>query len=257
MNYPFITKIIDTKKETNNIRTIKFYYNKETKPGQFYMIWIPGIDEIPMSVSYIDKKIKGITFRVIGDATRELFKLKDGDKIGIRGPFGNGFKIEGEKILFVAGGTGIAMIAPTAESINNKKMTVILGVKSKDELFFKDRIKKTNADLIISTDDGTCGCKGYACDVAIELIKKEDFDLILTCGPEVMMKKLYDYSKNIAFQASLERFMKCGIGLCGQCCVGEGLRVCSEGPIFNREQLNKIDDFGKFKRDATGKRIKI
>ena len=72
-----------------------------------------------------------------------------------------------------------------------------------------------------------------------------------------MMKKLYDMCKNISFQASLERYMKCGIGLCGQCTVGKGLRVCVEGPVFNEIELMKIHDFGIFKRDASGRKIRF
>ena len=112
MNYPTITEIIDSKTEAHDTKTILFKHPTEVTPGQFYMIWIPGVDEIPMSVSYIDKNIKGITFRKVGDATKALFNLKKGDKIGVRGPYGNGFKISGKHILFIAGGTGIAMIAP-------------------------------------------------------------------------------------------------------------------------------------------------
>ena len=259
MNYPFVTKIIETKNENSCTKTIKFEHTKKIIPGQFYMIWIPGIDEIPMSVSYIDKKIKAITFRKIGEATDALFNLKKGDKIGIRGPYGNGFKLNGKKILFVGGGTGIAMLAPAVEDAVKKKIksTVIIGAKTKNELFFEKRIKQTGAKLYVTTDDGTQGTKCFATDIAKELIKKNNFDLVLTCGPELMMKKLMESSKGISFQASLERFMKCGFGICGQCCVGEGLRVCTEGPIFDEKTLKKIHDFGVFKRDASGKKIKI
>jgi dihydroorotate dehydrogenase electron transfer subunit len=259
MNYPFVTKIIETKTENDCIKTIKFEHKEKIIPGQFYMIWIPGIDEIPMSVSYIDNKIKGITFRKIGDATNALFNLKKGDKIGIRGPYGNGFKLKGKKILFVGGGTGIAMLAPAVEEAVKKKIksTVIIGAKTKKELFFEKRIKETSAELYITTDDGTQGTKGFTTDIAKNIIKENKFDLILTCGPEIMMKKLMDISKGISLQASLERYMKCGFGICGQCCVGEGLRVCTEGPIFDEKTLKKIHDFGVFKRDASGKKIKF
>jgi len=131
MNYPAITKIIEIKKENQDVKTITFRYPGEIDPGQFFMIWIPEIDEIPMSASYISKNIKGFTFKKIGEATNALFKLKKDDKIGIRGPYGNGFKLKGKKLLFVAGGTGIAMIAPTVEIAirNNIICTVIIGAK--------------------------------------------------------------------------------------------------------------------------------
>jgi dihydroorotate dehydrogenase electron transfer subunit len=259
MNYPKIVKIIETKKETPDIKTILFENSESTSPGQFFMIWIPKIDEIPISVSYIDNNIKGITFKRVGDATNALFNLKQGDNIGIRGPYGNGFKIHGKKILFVAGGTGIAMIAPTVERAIDKKIktTVIIGAKNKDELFFKNRIKKSGAELYVTTDDGSRGHKGFVTDIAKKIIEDNKFDCIFTCGPELMMKKLFEMSDNVSFQASLERFMKCGFGICGQCCVGKGLRVCKEGPVFDKNSLNKLDDFGVYKRDASGSKIKF
>jgi dihydroorotate dehydrogenase electron transfer subunit len=223
------------------------------------MIWIPGVDEIPMSVSYINKNTKGITFRRIGDATKALFELKEGDKIGIRGPFGNGFKITGKNILFVGGGTGTATIAPAAEEAENEGITttVILGAKTKKELFFEDRFKKCSVKVLISTDDGSEGFKGFATDILKEIISETTFDSVLTCGPELMMKKLFEICKNIPFQASLERYIKCGIGLCGQCTIGKGLRVCVEGPIFDEKTLKNIEDFGVYKRDETGRKIKF
>ena len=115
MNYPKGTEVLSTKIENKTVKTIKFKHKEKIFPGQFYMIWIPGVDEIPMSVSYIDKEIKGITFKTVGEATEALFKLKKGDKIGIRGPYGNGFKIQGKRALFIGGGTGIAMIAHAVE----------------------------------------------------------------------------------------------------------------------------------------------
>lgn len=259
MNYPKIVKILETKVEATNVKTFKFEYPGKMIPGQFFMIWIPGIDEIPMSVSYIEKDVKGITFKRVGDATNALFNLKSGDKIGVRGPYGTGFKITGKRILFVGGGTGIAMIAPAVEEAINKNISsdVILGVKNKNEIFFENRLKKCGAKIHISTDDGSKEYKGFATDLAIAFLITEKFDSVLTCGPEIMMKKLLDLSGNISFQASLERYMKCGIGLCGQCCVGKGLRVCEDGPVFDGKTLKKVEDFGAFKRDSTGKKIRF
>jgi len=259
MNYPYISKIVDTKTEAENIETILFNYSKKTIPGQFFMIWIPGVDEIPMSVSYIDKETKGITFRDVGKATNALFNLKKGDRIGIRGPYGNGFKIEGKHILFVGGGTGIAMLAPAIEETLDKKIqvTTIIGVKTKSEVFFEERLKNKGIELHVSTDDGSQGYKGFASDFASDLLKKQDFTSVISCGPELMMKNLLDVCKNIPYQASLERFMKCAIGICGQCCIGEGIRVCKEGPVLDGTTLKNIKEFGIYKRDAAGCKVKF
>lgn len=259
MNNPRIVNIIDVQTETKDVKTLFFNYSVKTVPGQFYMIWIAGVDEIPMSVSYINKDSKGITFKKVGEATNALFNLKKGDKIGLRGPYGNGFKINEHRLLFVGGGTGIAMIAPAVEQAvsKNNSSTVVLGVKNKDELFFEDRLRKSGAMVHVSTDDGSKGYNGLASDLAKELLKKEKFQSVLTCGPEIMMKKLLEICGNIPFQASLERYIKCGIGLCGQCCVGDGLRICVEGPVFDGETLKKIKEFGLYKRDASGRKIRF
>jgi len=259
MNSLQISKITETKTENKNVKTFMFKYPKKIIPGQFFMIWIPGVDEIPMSVSYIDKDVKGITFRKVGEATNALFDFIKGDKIGIRGPYGNGFKIYGKRILFVGGGTGVAMLAPAVERAenNNISSTIIIGVKNSNELFFEERFKKCGAEIHISTDDGSKGYKGFATDLADELISQEKFTSVLTCGPEIMMKNLLDLCNNISFQASLERYMKCGVGVCSQCCIGEGLRVCVEGPVFDGKTLKNIEDFGVYKRDASGRKIRF
>ncbi|MDG6218334.1 MAG: dihydroorotate dehydrogenase electron transfer subunit [Candidatus Thermoplasmatota archaeon] len=251
-----VVKILDEKIESKHVKTIWFHHDEPVNPGQFYMIWIPGVDEIPMSVSFIQEEKKGITFRIVGDATQALFNKKPTDSIGVRGPYGNGFSLDGEQLLFVAGGTGIAMIAPAVETAvkQKKQVIVILGAKTKEDLFFIDRIKHTGVSVHVTTDDGSLGFQGYATKQAELLLQKTSFDAVYTCGPEVMMKKLYQIcdEKDIIFEASLERYMKCGVGLCGQCVVGKGRRVCVEGPIFNTDQLKKIPDFGVFTRDASG-----
>jgi dihydroorotate dehydrogenase electron transfer subunit len=259
MNRPIITTILSSKTEAPDIKTITFQFSEKVKPGQFFMIWIPGIDEIPMSVSQITKNGVGITFRSVGDATKALFELQNGDQIGIRGPYGNGFTLTGKHLLCVGGGTGIGMLAPLVEQARKKKLsaTVILGVKTKDQLFFQNRFQRTGANVLVSTDDGSLGYKGFASELAKTIITTEKIDAVYTCGPEPMMSALLSSCRTIPFQASLERYMKCAIGICGQCCIGPGLRVCVDGPIFDGKTLRKIEDFGCFHRDAAGRKILI
>jgi len=259
MTKMIVTKILEVIHETEDINTIKFEYPGKMQPGQFFMIWIPGVDEIPMSVSYLNDKIKGFTFKKIGEATNALFNYKKDMKIGVRGPYGNGFKIDGENILFVGGGAGIGMLLPAVEEAHRKNIrsSFILGARSDKEIFFESRLKNYNTKVTITTDDGSKGYKGYASDLAKKILNQEKFTSVLTCGPEMMMKSLYDFSKKINFQASLERYMKCGVGLCSQCCIGEGLRVCVEGPVFDGTTLKKIEDFGLYKRDASGAKIEF
>lgn len=257
-NYPKIVEIIDIKGEAKGVKTIRFRYDWKTKPGQFFMIWIPGVDEIPMSASYIGEK-KGITVKEVGEATSALCKMKKRGKIGVRGPYGNGFQLDEEfdKALFIGGGTGIATLAPCIEQLKEKS-SAIIGAKNEQELLFIDRIKKSCADLWISTDDGSLGYKGMASDLAEKLLAEEKFDLVITCGPEKMMKELamFCIKNGIKFQASLERWMKCGVGICGSCCI-DGMRVCTDGPVFDGELLKNFEEFGNFKRESSGKKVRI
>ena len=257
MNRPRITTVLSSTVEATDIKTITFPYTGDVKPGQFFMIWIPGVDEIPMSVSQITSDMVGITFRNIGDATHALYDFEKGDHIGIRGPYGNGFTLIGKRLLFVGGGTGIGMLAPLVEQAkkNKRVATVILGVKTKNQLFFEDRFQRTGATVLISTDDGSMGYKGLASELAKDIIIKEQIDAVYTCGPEQMMSALLGFCNTIPFQASLERYMKCAIGICGQCCIGNGLRVCVDGPIFDGATLKNIKDFGLYRRDAAGRKI--
>ena len=257
MNSPYVTPILKSTDEAYDIKTFTFYYPGKIEPGQFFMIWIPGVDEIPMSVSLIQGDVKGITFRKIGAATTALYHLKKGDNIGVRGPYGCGFRLRGKHLLFVGGGTGAAMLAPMVEHARKKKLeaTVIIGVKTKKELFFEQRLTRSDATVLVSTDDGTKGFKGFASDLANDILKKKTIDSIYTCGPEFMMKAVFAHSKKIPFQASLERYMKCSLGICGQCCIGKGLRVCVDGPVFDRATLRSVGDFGVYKRDAAGRKI--
>ncbi len=257
MNRPIVTTILSSKDEATDIKTITFRSQENVKPGQYFMIWVPGVDEIPMSVSQITKTGIGITFRNVGEATNALYNLQNGDHIGVRGPYGNGFTLSGNHLLFVGGGTGIGMLAPLVEQARKKKLsaTVILGVKTKDQMFFQNRFQRTGANILISTDDGSLGYKGFASDLAKDVLNQERIDAVYTCGPEQMMSALFSLCKTIPFQASLERYMKCAIGICGQCCIGRGLRVCVDGPIFDGNSLKKIEDFGLFHRDAAGRKI--
>jgi dihydroorotate dehydrogenase electron transfer subunit len=149
------------------------------------------------------------------------------------------------------------MLAPAIEAIQQKggHSTVVIGAKTKAELFFESRLVRAGARVLATTDDGSYGRKGLATDHAAELLASSSFDAVYTCGPEPMMKTLLSASDPLPFQAALERYMKCAIGLCGQCCVGDGLRVCADGPVFDRPVLTSLRDFGRFKRDAAGRRV--
>ncbi len=260
-----ILEIKEIISETNSIKTFIFDWKMEgkkiPKPGQFVMVWsFSGKrDEKPMSISKIDINNNeiGITVKNIGEFTNELHKLKIGDKLGIRGPYGNSFTVDGDDILAIGGGVGMAPIACFAEYAKEKgaNVDIVCASVTKEELLFSERIKIKGVNTFTCTDDGTCGYKGYASHRTSDLLKSNSYNMAVVCGPELMMKEIFDLLEhyNVSTQYSMERYMKCAMGLCGQCCVDEtGWRVCVEGPIFSSKDLKKITEFGKYGRGSSG-----
>ena len=131
-----------------------------------------------------------------------------------------------------------------------KNVYVAIGAKDDTSLIFADRLIELIPNTLCTTDDGSVGKKCYVTDTIEDIIKEKEIDLILTCGPEVMMKKVLDIadSHEISIQASLERKMKCGVGLCGSCCVGKdnNITVYKEGPVFDSEKLKTFPQFGNY-----------
>jgi len=263
-----IAEIAETKKENPAVKTITFVDKLcgKAEPGQFIMVWIPGVDEIPMSLSSINVDgVTSITVHGVGEASRVLNQKQEGDLIGIRGPFGNGFTpVEGD-VMVVGGGTGLAPLMPLTEKLVKvaNKITVMCGAKCQDNLLFLDRVdnirSEQDSEIVVTTDDGSYGIECLVTEQVEQKLKKEKFDMIYTCGPEQMMYSMFLLAEqhNVPLQASLERIMRCAIGLCGSCQIGK-LRVCKDGPVLDSEHLRSVkEEFGKFQLDWTGKRIKL
>jgi dihydroorotate dehydrogenase electron transfer subunit len=177
--------------------------------------------------------------------------LKKGDEIFYKGPLGQGFTVSEKKSVVIAGGMGIAGVSTLIESLDNPK--VVFGAKNKDDLFFNKRF-----DMELCTEDGSIGYKGLATQKLEQILEKEKYDNIYTCGPEAMMKQVFDMSEkqDIYFEASLERFMFCGMGVCGSCVCGKNL-VCKDGPVFNSNELKDMHDFGRYAKLKSGKKVEL
>jgi dihydroorotate dehydrogenase electron transfer subunit len=212
------------------------------------MLWLPGVNEKPMSLSNIKGKAE-VTVKKVGRFTSNMFMLGAGSKLGFRGPYGNGFDYVPGKVCLVGGGCGIAPLKPLKDKLRGH---AIISAKTSGELLFEDDFREAGLKVHIATDDGTKGEKAFAPQLLEKLIGKEEFKCVYACGPEIMMRKVLDIcAKNgVPCQLSLERYMKCGIGLCGSCTIA-GMRVCKEGPVFKGEQLAKTE-FGIYTRDASG-----
>ena len=254
-----IRKIERIVTESHHTKSYYFLGGFDALPGQFVMVWIPGVDEIPMGLSTIGETM-GITVHRVGDATERMHEMSEGDKIGIRGPYGRCFDIQGSKILVIGGGTGIASLMPAVEVAlrQNRKTDVAIGALTSEELLFADRAEKAGADVKLATDDGSEGYHGFVSDLAGDLLKDEEYNQILTCGPEAMMKKVIELGREhgIPTQVSMERFMRCGLGVCGSCAF-DGLRICTDGPVFDAEEVYEKADFNNRRRDPAGKLIPL
>ena len=261
------TRILDveTASPTVKIFTFKDRQCAKAKPGQFLMLWIPGVDEIPLSV--LDAKNSEVTVSVavkrVGEATQALHNTRIGDVVGVRGPFGNSFTFEKGNVLMVGGGVGIAPLAFLAKKIVSKasKTVMVLGAKTRGELLFLDYLKRLcgEENVLAATEDGSYGVKDLASNLADSVMAKEKFERVYACGPEQMVRRVFECAENsgVFVEASLERLMRCAIGICGSCVIGE-YRVCRDGPVFNTHQLRTfIDELGVWKRNFDGKRIPV
>lgn len=267
-NQPRTTQILTTKTESPTVKTFTFNDRlcSRAKPGQFLMFWIPGVDEIPLSI--LDANENGtisVAVKRVGQATEALHQKKTGEIIGIRGPFGNAFTTKTGRILMISGGTGTAPILFLAKRLvaKAKELVFLIGGKTREELLFmelpKRMFSKKKLDVIPTTENGSYGIKGLATKPLEKLLRKKKFDIIYTCGPEKMMRETFNQAEKcgIAMEASLERLMRCAIGLCGSCVIGK-YRVCKDGPIFTLEQLREVkSEFGFSKRDLDGRKIPL
>jgi len=245
-----VVRVINSVEYAKNIKLIMFSDEFSFIPGQYVMVWIPGVGEKPFSLADNNK----LLIKKVGRFTEELFCYKK--ILRIRGPYGKGFpvgKFENKNVLIVAGGVGIAPVLSIPKFVN-ANLTLVQGAKTKSELIPVKGFGKR----VITTDDGSEGLKGSVL-VGLESLNCEDFDYACICGPEKMeffvCKYLKDFilPKNIF--VSLERYIKCGVGLCGACeC--SGFRACTDGPVFSHDILLNTD-FGYKKRDRSGVKCMI
>jgi dihydroorotate dehydrogenase electron transfer subunit len=227
------------------------------------MLWIPKVDEIPLSIMNTQGNTVSVTVKAVGDATRHLHQMKKGETIGVRGPFGNNFTETSGKVLLVGGGTGTAPLFFLAKRLQakNQRLAFVLGAKTKTELLFLNDLNHICAEksIIATTEDGTYGLQCLVAEPLTKLLEEQKFKMIYTCGPELMVSKVFALAEQhgIPLEASLERLMRCGIGLCGSCVIGK-YRVCRDGPVFNSAQLREVkDELGISKLGFDGNRIPI
>ncbi len=255
---PVSTKIIGIADLNETTRMFSFDLSLGAEPGQFLNLWIPNLDEKPFSIAFDDGKILQIAIAKVGEFTERLFSQKIGDTVGIRGPFGNTFSFgEKKRVALVGGGFGAAPLfflgKKWAEC--DTSVSVLFGARKKELLFYGEESKKAGFEVFITTDDGSFGEKGFVTMPLERLLAEGKIDLVQTCGPEKMMEAVAKLCEkySVPSEVSLERFMKCGFGVCGQCACDRKL-VCRDGCIFSGSEVLAMEDFGKFHRGSEGQK---
>jgi len=256
MPWPF--RINRVKRETEDTFTIELQPSGDLEefqfqPGQFNMLYVYGVGEIPISISGdpLQPRVLVHTTRAVGTVTKAMAKLRRGDIIGIRGPFGKPWPIEnavGQDIVFVAGGIGLAPLRPALYEVVEQrerfgKVVLLYGTRTPADVLFRQELEHWRArfdlEVFVTVDRAMSGWKGNV-GVVTTLIPRAPFDprntVAFVCGPEVMMRftaiELVKRGVNPnTIYVSLERNMKCAIGLCGHCQFGSYF-VCKDGPVF-------------------------
>ncbi len=248
---PVMIRVAEKQIHGPSFASLFFDFSIDFKPGQFIMIWIPGVDEKPYTISLHSRKRFAVTIEAKGNFSKKAVSLEPGDQIGIRGPFGNGFNISSKSnIGVVAGGCGMAPLAPLVDALEtagDKDILFIHGARSKEFLLYPERFVTLRQ---VCTDDGSQGHKGFVTDILEQEIlscKEEGrpgLDMVYACGPEIMMYRVFQICEthNIPCQVSLERYMRCGFGVCGACVCGKQV-VCKDGPVFASQVLKTMEDF--------------
>ncbi len=224
---------------------------KKAEPGQFVVLRVDENGErIPLTIADFDRAKGTITivFQKVGKTTHLLATKDVGNTIAdVLGPLGNPSEVQHfGKVICIGGGVGVAPVYPLARKLkqNGNEVTSIVGYRSKDYVFWEDRIRSISDRVFIATNDGSYGEKGFVTDILKKLMNKgEQIDRVFAVGPAIMMKVVCDVTREKAIKTivSLNSLMVCGMGMCGACRVvvgGETKFTCADGPDFDGHLVN-------------------
>lgn len=220
---------------------------KNAVPGQFVQLRIlTGAFTLrrPVGIAAADTERGTITviYRVVGKGTHALSDLVTGEKVNVLGPLGHGFDVTAKRPLIVGGGMGLSPMLFYASALNGAA-DVLMGGKTASELFWQELYAGKVANIYCTTDDGSLGTKGFTTTLLPELLAKNDYDLVVVCGPEIMMRGVAKIAReyNVPCEVSLEKRMGCGLGACLSCSIdttdGKRKKVCKDGPVFRAEEV--------------------
>ena len=269
---PYLAEVKEIIDETSDTRTIRLQFKDEEmkknfsfKAGQFAEYSVFGEGETTFCIASPPTRMEYIecSFKLAGKVTKSLRRLDIGDVIGLRGPYGNWFPIDemkGKNIVFISGGIGLAPVRCITWNVLDlrkefKDITIIYGARSVADLVYKNELEEWKAmkdiTTVVTVDPGGetpewKGEIGFVPTIVEKVAPKADNTIAIVCGPPIMIKFTLPVLQKLGFKdeniiTTLENRMKCGLGKCGRCNVGN-VYVCKDGPVFSYEQLKSLPD---------------
>ncbi|NLN05482.1 MAG: dihydroorotate dehydrogenase electron transfer subunit [Clostridiaceae bacterium] len=245
MKTNYLCRVEELKRLTDTIWLLELdasNIREDIKPGQFFHVKCgEGYLRRPFSVCDFKDGMLRIAFEEKGRGTKALARVKQGEYVDVLGPLGNGFDIGYDRICVVGGGIGVFPLLYLLNKSEGSRKDAVLGFLCKDKVVLENEFENSCDNLVIACDDGSYGVRGFVTTALEKHLEKHDFDIVYTCGPSIMMKKVYEICKkhNIPCQVSLEERMGCGIGACLVCVcevkkenVLQNKRVCKDGPVM-------------------------
>ncbi len=236
-------KVLSNEKLTDSVCKMVLWGDQSAieRPGQFVNIALDGLFlRRPISVCDTNDKELTIIYKVVGKGTEQLSRMKGGEILDILSGLGNGYftDLSGDKPLLIGGGVGVPPMYKLCKELlkEGKKPTVILGFNTKAEIFYENEFKALGVNVLVATADGSYGIKGFVTDAIKDV---EEYSYVYTCGPEPMLKAVYN-ATTTSGQYSFEERMGCGFGACMGCtCKTKygNKRICKDGPVLVKEEI--------------------
>ena len=258
---PYMTtaaKVLAFKRESSDCFMIRVDYKSKHDPGQFVQLYIPGIGEAPISIASYSQEFLDLNIREVGNVTKSLSKLKKGDIVHIRGPYGKGYPMEklfGKELIIIGGGSGVAPLKGIVSYVDKHKanfgeVTLYFGFRTPEDILFKEEMRqwRNKYQLNLSVDKNPNKAR-ISCDVCFvtNLVEKAKLNpenkIVFICGPPMMMNITITTLKNKGFKedqiyVSTERLMHCALGMCGHCMI-HGKYTCLDGPVFRYDEISQ------------------
>ncbi len=256
-------RIVKKEKQTEDTYLFRLEKPKKEKiklcyePGEFFLVSVPGIGEAPFSVCACSKDFIEFNIRGLGDVTNHLIKLKPGDYLWLRGPYGTSYpmkELKGNSLVIIGGGTGVAPLRGVLKYVEERRadydrVHAFFGFRDPNEILFKKDMKLWNRifDLNLTVDKAPKSYKGRV-GLVTKVVEESGLNnknkIAMVCGPPIMIKFTIQTLEKMGFHhdqifVSFERRMKCGVGMCGHCMIS-GKYVCKDGPVFRYNKVKGI-----------------